>query len=137
MATFNEMMQKLVNSDYETLVSIAQEALVGVLPACKEVDPDNDGITMATSIILSAIAADGVLSGLEQKFLADALGLSQPAIKQLIGLYDSRMAELVDVFADHSSPRVKAEILALVSAVAAVDEKISHQETAFIKKLMA
>ena len=137
MATFNEMMQKLVNSDYETLVSIAQEALVGVLPACKEVDPDNDGITMATSIILSAIAADGVLTGLEQKFLADALGLSQPAIKQLIGLYDSRMAELVDVFADHSSPRVKAEILALVSAVAAVDEKISHQETAFIKKLLS
>lgn len=136
MATFNEMMQKLVNSDYETLVSIAQEALVGVLPACKEVDPDNDGITMATSIILSAIAADGVLTGLEQKFLGDALGLSQPAIKQLIGLYDSRMAELVDVFADHSSPRVKAEVLALVSAVAAVDEKISHQETAFIKKLL-
>ncbi|MBR2888880.1 MAG: hypothetical protein IKC09_01230 [Oscillospiraceae bacterium] len=137
MATFNEMMQKLVNSDYETLVSIAQEALVGVLPACKEVDPDNGGIAMATSIILSAIAADGVLTGLEKKFLADALGLNQDAINQLIGLYDRRMAEMVDVFVDHSNPNVKAEVLALVSAVAAVDEKISHQETAFIKKLLA
>ena len=74
MATFNELMQKMVNSDYSVLVSFAQEALVNLLPACKKVDPENDGLFMATSIILSAIGADGVLTGLEKKMLADALG---------------------------------------------------------------
>lgn len=137
MATFNELMQKYVNSDYETLVKLAQAALVDVLPACKAVDKDNEGLFMATSIILSAIAADGYLTALEKKLLKDALGQDEETIQKFIKLYDSRMVELVDTFADNTNDDVKAATLMLVTAVAAVDEKISKEETAFIKKLMA
>lgn len=137
MATFNELMQKYVNSDYETLVHLAQQALVNLLPICKKVDTDNDGLFMATSIILSAIAADGVLTGLEKKMLKDALGQDDATIQKFISMYDSRMVELTDHFADNMSIDTKADVLMLVTAVAAVDEKISKEETAFIKKLMA
>ena len=137
MATFSELMQKYVNSDYETLVLLAQKALVNLLPACKAVDKENDGLFMATSIILAAIGADGVLTGLEKKLLADALGQDDATVQKFIGLYDSRMADLVDHFADNTNDDIKADVLMLVTAVAAVDEKISHQETALIKKIMA
>lgn len=137
MATFNELMQKYVNSDYETLVLLAQKALVNLLPACKAVDKDNDGLFMATSIILAAIGADGVLTGLEKKLLADALGQDEETIQKFIKMYDSRMADLVDHFADNTNDDIKADVLMLVTAVAAVDEKISAQETALIKKIMA
>lgn len=136
MATFNELMQKYVNSDYETLVKLAQQALINVLPACKAVDPDNDGLFMATSIILAAIGADGVLTGLEKKMLSDALGQDDETIQKFIKLYDSRMADLVDKFADALKDDLKADVCMLVTAVAAVDEKISREETALIRKIL-
>ena len=136
MATFNELMQKYVNSDYETLVDLAQKALVNLLPACKIVDEDNDGLFMATSIILAAMGADGVLTGLEKKMLADALGQDEATIQKFISLYDNRMAELVDHFADNTTTDIKADVMMLVTCVAAVDEKISREETALIKKIL-
>jgi len=61
MATLNEILQQYVNADYETLVAVAQKALVNLMPVCKQIDPDNEGVLMASSIILAAIGADGVL----------------------------------------------------------------------------
>ncbi len=136
MATFNELMQKYVNSDYETLVHLAQSALSSLLPACKAVDKDHDGLFMATSIILTAIAADGYLTGLEKKFLGDALGQSEETIQKFISLYDSRMVDMVDAFADKINDDIKADVMMLITAVCAVDEKISREETALIRKIL-
>ncbi len=136
MATFNETLQAYVNLEYEELLVIAQKALINVLPACKVVDEKNDGLLMATSIILSAIAADGVLTSKEKQFLADALGLSDEAIAGMISMFDSSMIELVDKFADNLPANVKADTLTLVIAVAACDEKISREETALIRKIL-
>lgn len=137
MATFNELMQKMVNSDYDVLVGVAKESLVRLLPKCEKVDKEYKGTFLATSIILTAIAADGYLTGLEKKMLKDTLNLDDSAIQKFIDLYDSRMVELVDSFADAMDTETKAEIMTLVTAVAAVDEKISKDETAFIKKLLS
>lgn len=136
MATFDELMQKYVNSDYDTLVLLAQKALVDLLPACKVVDKENDGLFMATSIILAAIGADGVLTGLEKKMLKDALGLNDETIQKFIIMYDKKMVELVDAFADNTNDDIKSAVLMLITAVAAVDETISRQETALIRKIM-
>ena len=120
MATLNEVLQKYVNLEYEELVSTAQQALVNVLPVCKKVDPQNNGIAVATAIILSALAADGVLTGLEKRFLGDALGMNNETVQKMIGLYTSSMVELVDKLADAAGADVKADILTLVICVAAV-----------------
>lgn len=137
MATFNELMQKYVNEDYDTLVAIAQKAMANLIPICKKVDADNDGFMMLSSLVLSAIGADGTLTTLERKFLRDAMGLSDENISKYIKMYDSRMADLADHFVDNMSTDVKADTLMLIICICACDEKISKDETAFIKKLFA
>ena len=137
MSNFNELMQKYVNTDYPVLVDLAKEAVVRVMPYCKMVDTQYNGNYMLASLILSAIGADGKLTGLESKMLSDVMGLNADEINKLISMYDSRMADLVDHFADNMSVDTKADTLMLVTVFAAVDEKISKEETAFIKKLMA
>lgn len=137
MASFNELMQKFVNEDYDTLVALAKNALGKVLPACQAVDPDHEGMLMLTSIVLAAIGADGTLTAIERKFLKDILGLDDEQVTKLIGMYSSQMVELVDKFADDISSDVKTDTVMLVSAIAACDEKISREETALIRKLLA
>lgn len=136
MATLNEILQQYVNADYETLVAVAQKALVNLMPVCKQIDPDNEGVLMASSIILAAIGADGVLTAKERQFITDVIGLGNEAIDNLLKLYNSEVTTLVDKFADTMSSDIKAETLALVTAFAACDETISREETAFIRKIM-
>ena len=137
MATFNELMQKYVNEDYSTLVAFSQKALANLIPVCKKVDPDNDGFMMVSSLVLSAIGADGTLTALERKFLGDVLGLSDENISKYIQMYNSRMADLVDHFADSLTTDIKADTAMLIICICACDEKISREQTAFIRKLLA
>ena len=136
MASFNEMMQKYVDADYETLVAIAKDSIVELLPTCKKVDTEHEGMFMLTSIVLSAIGADGVLIAKEKQFLRDVLGLSDEQISTFIKMYSSKMVDLVDKFADDLSQDIKIQTISLVLSVASVDEKISREETAFIRKLL-
>ena len=136
MSTFNELMQKYVNTDYPVLLELAREAIRRLMPVCKKVDADNDDLAMLSSIILSAIATDGVLTGLEKKLLMDATGLTEEAVDKFISLYDPQMPGLVDHFCDNMGDDLKADTIMLVSVFAAIDEKICKEETAFIRKLL-
>lgn len=137
MASFNELMQKYVNTDYPVLLDLAKEAINRVLPACKAVDSEHNGYFMLTSILLSAIGADGVLTALEKKLLVEAADIAEEQISKLIGMYDSRMPDLVNHFCDNMGDDLKADTIMLVTIFAAVDEKISKEETALIRKLFA
>ena len=137
MSSFNEILQKFVNTDYATLVNIAKGAINDLLPVCKAVDPENDGFLMLSSIILSAIGSDGKLTYKEKCFLKDCLGFDDELIDKYIGLYDSKMEALVDKFTDDISTDVGATTLTLVTAIAACDETITREESAFIHKLLS
>ena len=100
-------------------------------------DEQYKGNYMLASLVLTAIGADGVLTALESKLLGDVLGLDQDGVQKLIKMYDSRMADLADHFVDNLGTDVKADALMLITAIAAVDEKISREETGLIKKLLA
>ena len=128
MATFEELMQKFVNSDYDVLLGLGKEAVSRVLPKCKAVDADNNGFYMLSSIVLSAIAADGYLTALEKKLLNEVLGLDEETTQKFIQMYDSRMVELTDTFCDNLDTDTKADVIMLVTIVASVDEKISREE---------
>lgn len=134
---FNELMQKWVNSDYNELAEMAKIAVVKLMPACKAVDEQYNGNYMLASLVLTAIGADGVLTALESKLLGDVLGLNQDGVQKLIKMYDSRMADLANHFVDNLGIDVKADAMMLITAIAAVDEKISREETGLIKKLLA
>ncbi len=135
--SLNEMLQDFVNKDRDELLFIAKRAMGELLPYCKKVDPDNDGFFMLTAIILTAIGADGNLSALERSFLRDVLEQDDDTISNFIKMYDKRMFETVDKFADALGSEVKAHVLMLVISVASADETICKEETAFIKKILA
>jgi uncharacterized tellurite resistance protein B-like protein len=135
MESFNSLMQKYVNTDYEVLVDLAKEAVKRLMPHCQKVDPQHSGNYMLAALILSAIGADGVLTALESKMLADVMDLNKEEIQKLIGMYDSKMPELANYFADNMGEDTKADAIMLITTIASVDEKICKEETEFIKKL--
>lgn len=137
MVSFNELMQSYVDLSYEALVQTAQLALGKLLPVCKKVDPEHEGVFMVISLVLSAVAADGVLSEKEQHFLGDVLGMDEAAINTAVHMYSSDMVDLVDQFADGLDEDTKVNSMMLIIAVAACDETISREETALIRKIIA
>ncbi|MBE6761217.1 MAG: hypothetical protein E7551_02920 [Ruminococcaceae bacterium] len=135
MSTFNELMQKYVNTDYSVLLSLAKEAVSRLIGPCRTVDPQYNGNYMLCSLVLSAIGADGVLTALEKKLLGDVLGLDEQGIQKMLSMYNSGMPDLANHFADNMGEDTKADAIMLITIFAAVDEKISREETAFIRKL--
>ena len=135
MSSFNELMQKYVNTDYPVLLDLAKEAIRRLTPACKQVDPQHDGYYMLSSIILSAVGRDGLLTALEKKLLVEATGITDAEVSKLLSMYDPKMPELVNYFCDNMGDDLKADTIMLVTIFAAVDEKICKEETEFIRKL--
>ena len=134
---FNQMLQDFVNKERDELVYIAKRAMNELMPSCKTVDPQNDGYFMLTSIVLTAIGADGTLTEMERSFLREVLQQDDDTISRFIKIYDKGMYDLVDSFVDNLGTEVKSHALMLVMSIASSDEKICKEETAFIKKLLA
>ena len=137
MTKFNELMRKYVNEDYNTLVGLAKTSVNVLMPVCKQIDADNDGFLVLMSIVLAGVAADGVLTGKEKKFLQDVLGLSSDSVDKRISMYTGNMTELTDKIADAGNDDLKFAIVNLVASICACDETIKREEAAFIYKIMA
>ena len=137
MTSFEELMQKYVNTDYDVLRNLAKTAVERLMPMCRRVDPEHNGNYMLASIVLSAIATDGTISPLEQRMLKDVLGLDDAGIQALVKMYQSDMVGLTDHFCDKINEDVKADTIMLVTCFAAVDEKIAREETALIRTLFS
>ncbi|MBP3371093.1 MAG: hypothetical protein J6L88_01045 [Clostridia bacterium] len=136
MSALNDILQKIVNQDYPDLVKLAKTSAANLLPVCKQVDPDNKGALMLSAIMLAAIGADGKLTALEQRFLGDVLDMSPSQIDRYTDLYTGNEEELVDKLADAVNSSLKADIVMLVASICAIDETISRDETALIRKLI-
>ncbi|MBR5859324.1 MAG: hypothetical protein IKZ05_05320 [Clostridia bacterium] len=136
MTKFDELMQKYVDTDRDTLVKLAQSSLVKLMPVFKQVDPKNDGAVMFIATILAAVAADGVLSGKEKLFLCDVLGSTEAKIDEMVNLYNGAEGDLLDKLADALNDELKFEVVNLVASIAACDETIKREEAAFIHKIM-
>ncbi len=137
MDKFSEMLQNFVNKDYDELLELANRAFADVYPACKEYgEGDDGGVVVMVSVLLSAIGADGTLTALEKKFLMDFLNADEAAVDGYIKMYDSRMAGIADGFVDAMSSDVKASTAILILCIMSIDEKISREETAFLRKIL-
>lgn len=134
---FGALMQEFVNKDYDELLALAKQAVTRVLPVCKTVDEQNNGIGALTAILLSSVAADGKLTRLEAQFLGDITGLDAAGVDKLTDMYTGKMVELTDLLADKFSQETKADIMVLVTCLAACDETISREETAFLRQILA
>ena len=134
---YNTLMQSFVDKSYEELLAMAKQAVVNVLPACKLVDKDHDGIAMLTAILLSAVAADGKLTRLEAQFLSDITGLDAEGIDKLTDMYSGQMVQVTDLLADKGGNELKAHIVVLIACLAACDHTINREENEFIRMIIA
>lgn len=136
MASFNDMLQKYVDLEYNELVDRAKAVLPDVLTACKVIDTENDGLFLLTSVLLSAVGADKVLSATERQFLHDAIFLDDEGIDKLAAMYDRRMIELADDFVDAMPDGIMTKITVLMLCLLACDGTITVEENAFIRKII-
>lgn len=136
MSTFTELLQDYVNMDYAILVCSAKESFRKLRPVLAECDPENGGVLLTLSLISAAVAADGIFSQTEKKFIRDVFDI--PASKiDLFGQIDSsHMAVLIDETADLLDIENKRELLNIIIALAACDEKITRSENSFIQRIM-
>ena len=137
MSAFDELMQKYVNEDYDSLLAMAKSSAAKLLPICAKIDEENKGFFMLTVIILAAVGADGKLSAKEGQFLKDMLGMTDEQVDSYTNLYNGKEEELADKFADALDKETKFEVVNLVSCIAACDETIKPDEAKFIYKLIA
>ena len=138
MTKFEELLQRYVNAEYGELLSTAKNTADFILPDCNKFLPCEDGgKTILLWIILSAVAADGMLSIKERQFVCELLDMTDDVLLEKIKYYTPKMAELADKFADQSDKNVKSDVLRLAICVAACDEKIEHKETEFIRRILS
>jgi len=137
--SFNEILQDIVNQSYEQLLQNANDALNDLMPFFNEVADDGDGAKFIVPIICTVMAADGKFSQLEFKFIKELLNssMSYDEFKSVIQHYYSESwRNRVDQLIDACDTKTKASLLCLCTYFAAVDETISKEETAFLRKLM-
>ena len=139
MATFNEIMQDYVNLPYPNLLSIANESLGNLVDALSDNDADDD---MKAKVVMMLTAAsfgvDGRLSKLEHRFICDILEQEndyEEFSEFVMSLGDSESRDIIDELLD-TCPDMKSHALAFCLCLLAVDETITREEVAFIKKLI-
>ncbi len=142
---FNELLQKHVNKDYEELCRLAGQAGLAVTEACKNLarqmppkegmDPETAANYMLTCFVTGTVMADGEVSELERKLLSDVFLLDEENVAVLVNLYGPALVEGTKLFASRLDEDDRADVMMLCTAIAAVDEKISKEEVAFLREL--
>ena len=139
MATLNEILQKYVDASYEELLALATESFDKLMPVFNEVADDGNGAKFIVPVMCASIAADNRFSTLEYKFIKDLLNsdLTYDDFMTSVRLYSGEEGqELVDKLFDACGTDMKTELLSFCLCFMAVDETITKEETAFVKRLL-
>ena len=137
--TLNQILQDFVNEPYENLVSMAKSAIGELTPIFNEIAKDGNGAKFVVPFFATSLAVDGRLSELEYKFVCDIFGdMSYNDVKALVeSHYSDDMIALIDGLADSCPVELKSKLVTLCCCFLAVDETISRDEVAFVKRLLA
>jgi uncharacterized tellurite resistance protein B-like protein len=135
-AQFRELLQKYVNTDYNTLVACARDSLNKVTPLFEALDKDHNGSLLLVAILNAGIGADGQLTVKEKAFLHDAFGLEPATIDNLISLFTGKEFDLIDILHDKLDGDAQFHVFNIVAILAACDETISRDEINFLRKII-
>ena len=136
MSDFTKLLQDYVNMDYAILVCSAKESYRNLQPAFAAYDAENSGVILTLALITAAIAADGVFSEKEKQFISDVFDIPSEKLDFLGKMKSRNVSALVDEVADSLNIVNKRDLLNIIIAVAACDEKITRSENAFIQRIM-
>ncbi len=137
MASFNELLKKYVNKDYDELRTLANEACDRILAISARVLPQVEPFKIIISLAHAAIAVDGKLSQKEKKMLADVLGFDESDSKDLFDIDVTDAITVSESFASMLNSSECATVVLFVAAIAACDETIEPIESNFLIKLLS
>ena len=135
--TLHEILQDFVNEPYENLVSMAKDAIAELGPIFNDMSKEGNGAQAIIAFMAVSLAVDGKLSELEYKFVCDVLGdFTYDEVKTIAAMhYSDEMVEALDDLADNCPTELKSKLVLFCCCFLAVDETISREEVAFVKKL--
>ena len=137
MNEFGDLLQEIVNMEYDELLVMAKTSLENLMPTFKLLDKENNGVFMVVAVVLAAVGSDGKLTPTEKSFVCDLLNLEPDTVSSMIKMYDGRELEMADTIADSLNSDLKASMISFVAAIAASDESIKADEVKFLKRLLA
>ena len=137
MNEFGDLLQEIVNMEYDELLVMAKASLENLMPTFKLLDKENNGVFMVVAVVLAAVGSDGKLTPKEKSFVCDLLNLEPDTVSSMIKMYDGRELEMADTIADSLNSDLKASMISFVAAIAASDESIKADEVKFLKRLLA
>lgn len=137
MNEFGDLLQEIVNMEYDELLVMAKTSLENLMPTFKLLDKENNGVFMVVAVVLAAVGSDGKLTPTEKSFVCDLLNLEPDTVSSMIKMYDGRELEMADTIADSLNSDLKASMISFVAAIAASDESIKPEEVKFLTKLLA
>ena len=135
-AQFRELLQKYVNTDYNTLVAFARDSLNKITPVFEALDKEHNGSLLLVAILNAGIGADGQLTVKEKAFLNDAFGLAPATVDNLINLFTGKEFDLIDILHDKLDGDARFHVFNIIAVLAACDETISRDEINFLRKVM-
>ena len=138
--SYNQILQEIVNLDYDELLTRAELVLPDVLDGLNNVARDGDGAGFLLALIGRSIVADGQFSDLEYQFVCQLLDLrySFRELKDYLEQYcDDEWEVLLYRVIDAVDGDTRGGLLLLCLYVMAVDERISKEENALVQRLLA
>lgn len=137
MNEFGDLLQEIVNMEYDELLVMAKTSLENLMPTFKLLDKENNGVFIVVAVVLAAVGSDGKLTPTEKSFVCDLLNLEPDTVSNMIKMYDGRELDMADRIADSLNSDLKASMISFVAAIAASDESIKADEVKFLKRLLA
>ena len=143
MATFDELLQDLVNQDVEAKIALAVECYTDLLPTFQKLDPETDGMIITYAILATTVAADGELTEAEFDFIDGLLTVTghETSHEDIVNLVvaaaeDQRAYDIVRAVRDNLNEEGFARLISLIAAICSIDDRITVGEVAYLRSLL-
>ena len=137
MANLNDLLQDYVNKSYDELLSFAKISLSHLVDPFTEIFGSQQDAAQVTAFIISAcVGVDGKITALEAKFIRDLLGVNEDYTEVIAKMSNEDSRTLTDKIMDSFTGDMKSHMLLFCLSFLAVDETISRDEGAFVRRLL-
>ena len=142
MDDLHTLLQNIVNADYHELLYCARECLNDVQEYFNSVGRQIDatGAHIGLAVFGTCLAADGKFTDLEYRFVNDLFGGGvdySDALALVRSNSDDDSVDFVKAVVDNCPSSIRGSLLTLCACFLAVDERISKEETTFIRYLLS
>jgi|GEM_PF-5928212 len=142
MSRFTDTMQEIAALSTEERVGLAAASYMKLLPALRQIDERNHGLTLLCAIFGTAAGADGVLNAAESALIraivkAEGLELTHEDVTALVTASTRQDGyEMIRRLASILPAEEQSALATLVAVVSAIDGIVAPEELTYIESLI-